>query len=1128
MQADIRKGFCKILMAVLGLMLLFSSFTLAAPTAVLAGEEVVLQITGDGVTDPKAFTLAQLQSMEQYQHVYSAINTWPTKKWYVGNGVKLRDLFNLAGIKEDATLIKFTSRDSFTVTLTVQELLYDSRYYFPQLKDNDPNFGHIPGSATGAEEVEPILALVSAEGNDNPDYMNDMNSLLLMMGQRAVTEQTSQLFIKNVAEIEVLTTEPEKWDNPQANPGSGEVTAGTIVKLSNARMDDDKIYYTTDGSTPTVNSPMYNWIASRWWLQRQDDLDSINHPIGITKDTTIKAITIGPGKYDSDIVTFSYQAPVAAPPALTADVTDNAVGSAIELTFADDPAWRAVITGVIADGTPLAADDYIVGESKLTIKAGVFKQAGDYAIAVQATGYEDAIVTQTIKVSSGTVEPGEDVALTITGNGVTTPVTFTLTQLKAMAQYQQVYSAINTWPTKKWYVGKGVELKDLLDTAGIKSSARQIRFTASDGFTATFTVQELLKDKRYYFPGLKDNDHYLGQIPGSSSGKKEVEPILALESAEGADDPDYMNNMNALLLMMGQRAVTEQTGQSFLKKVNRIEVLTSAPGKWDEPEADPDSGDVAPGTLVRLSSVYNDDDKIHYTTDGSNPNLDSPMYNWIASRWWSQRQDDLDSINHPIGITKDTIIKAITIGPGRENSDVATFSYKVTKGASTSNKISNSTGGTVSLGDEASIEIPAGALTNADVEIVIHKVTAPPAAPAGFKLVGSVYDFSVDGKDSYSFARSVTIKLSFDSDAISAGETPVICYYDEDLGQWVNTGGTVSGNTVTVQVDHFTKFAVMAAGKEQTRTEITSKGGTASLGSEVTIEVPANALTGTGAVEVKIQKVTAPPAAPAGFKLVGSVYDFSVNGKDSYSFARSVTIKLSFDSDAVSAGETPLICYYDEDLGQWVNIGGTVSGNTVTVQVDHFTRFAVMAAMKEQTLTDITGHWAIDNINSLMAMGAISGYPDGTFRPDHTITRAEFVSVLVQAFKLENMDGKNFNDTAGHWSEDYITTATAHGLVNGYEDGAFGPEDLITREQMAVLIVKAAELSPSTGGLQFADSDRISGWAGEAVATAARYGILNGYPGNTFQPQGSATRAEAVTVIVNALTMPDGVEVATA
>ncbi|HBC92418.1 MAG TPA: hypothetical protein DCZ10_05830, partial [Pelotomaculum sp.] len=89
-------------------------------------------------------------------------------------------------------------------------------------------------------------------------------------------------------------------------------------------------------------------------------------------------------------------------------------------------------------------------------------------------------------------------------------------------------------------------------------------------------------------------------------------------------------------------------------------------------------------------------------------------------------------------------------------------------------------------------------------------------------------------------------------------------------------------------------------------------------------------------VEVKIEKVTAPPT-PAGFKPAGSAYAFSVDGKSSYSFARSVTVKLSFAPAAINGGETPAIYWYDEELEQWVNLGGELSGNTITVQVDHFT-----------------------------------------------------------------------------------------------------------------------------------------------------------------------------------------------
>ena len=179
-------------------------------------------------------------------------------------------------------------------------------------------------------------------------------------------------------------------------------------------------------------------------------------------------------------------------------------------------------------------------------------------------------------------------------------------------------------------------------------------------------------------------------------------------------------------------------------------------------------------------------------------------------------------------------------------------------------------------------------------------------------------------------------------------------------------------------------------------------------------------------VEVKIEKVTAPPAAPEGFKLVSGVYEFSVDGKYSYTFNKEVTIEIGYNPEVVGEGETPAIHYYDEAQGQWINISGTVSGASVVVQVDHFTKFAVLAAEKEQeqTLTDITGHWAYEMINKLVGMGCISGYPDGTFKPDNAITRAEFTVVLVKAW-AESTGGPLFTDTTGHWAKDYIETAAS-------------------------------------------------------------------------------------------------------
>ncbi|MGI6307768.1 MAG: hemoblobin-interacting domain-containing protein [Dethiobacteria bacterium] len=1195
-----------------------------------------VKITGDGVENEKTFALTELEAMKDDEHkwvearLYSSINTWPTKKWYAAEGVKLAKLLEEAGIKDEAQLITVKSADGYKMTFTKKQLLDDKRYYFLGLKENHEYFGQIPGSTDQKVLVDTILALRSVD-SDNLDEITDENAPRLIFGQRWVTEQTNQAFAKYVSEIEVSTMDPEKWDAPTAAPAEGIVPVGTKVELSSLTMDADKIYYTTDGTDPSYKSLIYNWIAKRWWSSREDVLEGINKPIEITADTTIKAVTIGLGKEDSDIVTFEYRVALelisaevtsdgnlnlicsravadsaemevkgqftvlidgqevdvtavvvdtnAAPekillelatkievgqdvtvsytksaneneqikssdgqvlqgfeqgflgvPKLIADTTNNTVGSPIKITFEDDEGWRKAITGVTVNGTAVDSDKYTFEVGKIIFDADIFTAAGDYAVVVIATGYQNATLVQKITASSGEPggpgEPGGEIVLEITGDGVTTPKKFTQAELEEMPQLQEVYSCINTWPTKKWYVGEGVALSYLLGSkqADIKPDATLIKFFASDGYYMTLTVQELLKDSRYRFPNFKegggDGD---GHLPGSSKGAVKVETLLGLRTAEGTDDPSYMNDINALLLMPGQRAMTEQTGPLFVKNVNKIEVLTGSISQWDEPTAEPSGGTVPAGTKVRLSNIGMDQDKVHYTLDGSTPTLESPIYNWIARRWWSTRgEETVEKINRPIELTKDTTIKAITIGPGKEDSDVVTFTYKVTGTApSTSDKITPGEGGTVSLGNDVVMEIPAGALTGTSaVEVKIERIEAPPAAPAGCKLLGDVYEFSIDGEKSYNFAKKVKIKFSFDPEALGKDETPAVHYYDEAQSRWINIGGKVLDNIISVEVDHLTKYGVMVSlPATVTATIKPVEGGKVNLGEEAIMEIPAGALAGSRAVEVKIERVKAPPAAPAGFKLLGDVFEFSIDGKKSYSFAKKVKIKLGFDSKALSKDEAPAVHYYDEAQSQWVDIGGTISDSIITVEVDHLTRFAVLAAIKQEKeqLTDIAGHWAYDNINKLVALGAISGYPDGSFKPDNNITRAEFATVLVKAFQLENKGGKTFADTAAHWAKEYIATAAAHGIVNGYDANTFGPDDLLTREQMAVMTIMAAKLSPAAGELRFADSSSISGWARSSLATAVKNGIINGYPDNTVRPQGRATRAEAVTVIAKVL-----------
>ncbi|MDA8337220.1 MAG: S-layer homology domain-containing protein [Peptococcaceae bacterium] len=200
---------------------------------------------------------------------------------------------------------------------------------------------------------------------------------------------------------------------------------------------------------------------------------------------------------------------------------------------------------------------------------------------------------------------------------------------------------------------------------------------------------------------------------------------------------------------------------------------------------------------------------------------------------------------------------------------------------------------------------------------------------------------------------------------------------------------------------------------------------------------------------------------------------------------------------------------YDGQLGDQ-----SLADMSVPVQVDGLAAGAV--------LTDIAGNWARSDIEKLVALGAVTGYPGGTFHPDADITRAEFVTVLVKAFQLPPKPGPVFTDTAHNWAKHFISTAAAYGIVKGYNGGLFRPDAPVTREQMAVMIVRAAKLTPVAGDLAFTDSESIDSWAARDIVTAVADGIIKGFPDGTFKPDAYATRAEAAAAVVRALDRPAG------
>ena len=164
--------------------------------------------------------------------------------------------------------------------------------------------------------------------------------------------------------------------------------------------------------------------------------------------------------------------------------------------------------------------------------------------------------------------------------------------------------------------------------------------------------------------------------------------------------------------------------------------------------------------------------------------------------------------------------------------------------------------------------------------------------------------------------------------------------------------------------------------------------------------------------------------------------------------------------------------------------------------------------------------WARTAINGLAMRGMISGRDQYTFDPNANITRAEYCQILMGAINALNAKGEStFADVPSTaWYYNAVSVASQLGIVSGYGDGNFGPNDLITRQDMALMTYKTAQimnksLEPVNAEITFEDSHEISDYAFEAVMTLQKAGIINGMTDTTFEPHSNATRAQSAKVI---------------
>ncbi|MDR2615461.1 MAG: S-layer homology domain-containing protein, partial [Oscillospiraceae bacterium] len=248
------------------------------------------------------------------------------------------------------------------------------------------------------------------------------------------------------------------------------------------------------------------------------------------------------------------------------------------------------------------------------------------------------------------------------------------------------------------------------------------------------------------------------------------------------------------------------------------------------------------------------------------------------------------------------------------------------------------------------------------------------------------------------------------------------------------------------------------------------------------------------------------------------------------SFGGAVTVSVPYTPKPETAAEDYdlLTVYYLDDDGNITEMkGATYDAKTgkITFKTNHFSKFFVAEWISP--FNDIKkGEWYYKAARYTYSNDLITGVTDTTFAPQSNLTRAMLVTILYRSASVGGdvhiappSSGASFADVpANQWYSDAIAWASANGIVNGVGDNCFAPDENVTREQFAAILYNYAKykkqnVTATTNLAAFTDAGEISGWALDALKWANATGLITGRTSTTLAPQGTATRAEAATLL---------------
>ncbi|OPX84123.1 MAG: Endo-1,4-beta-xylanase A precursor [Pelotomaculum sp. PtaB.Bin104] len=282
--------------------------------------------------------------------------------------------------------------------------------------------------------------------------------------------------------------------------------------------------------------------------------------------------------------------------------------------------------------------------------------------------------------------------------------------------------------------------------------------------------------------------------------------------------------------------------------------------------------------------------------------------------------------------------------------------------------------------------------------------------------------------------------------------------------------------------------------------------------------------------------------ADPGSGFVNKIEGQANNGMNGWMFkVNGVVAAVAGKDKEVRAGDR-IIWWYSDDINSngpdWDSLtGGSGTGAAQTTGITAVSQtgqalglpiakdvLAALESKERQSFDDVnqsTGAWAKEPIELLAGAGVLKGVGTGRFEPGRPVTRAEITMILSRAFQLPALDNKPvFTDVAGtEWYAGCVAAGAGAGLVKGYEDHNFRPNNNITREELAVILARALDLlgEPATVGTNFTDAGLVSPWAKDSLAAVVAKGLAGGHPDGTFRPQEPVTRAECAAMVYRAI-----------